>query len=178
MIKADRIKRFHQIGEWYMSEEEVNKLSIWLDSHGFFDAPASTKYHGSYDGGLFDHSMEMFNALRRMTENEGLIWEKTRSPFIISMLHDMCKADQYRKTEDGYAYVKQTLFTGHGEKSLMILLTAPIKLTVEEAACIRYHMGAFVEKEQWGDYTNAIHQYNNVLWTHQADMFASHVLGV
>ena len=86
--------------------------------------------------------------------------------------------DQYKKTDTGYEYVKQTLFTGHGEKSLMLLLTAPIQLNEEEMACIRYHMGAFVEKEQWGDYTNAVHRYSNVLWTHTADMMASHIMGV
>ena len=41
--------------------------------------------------------------------------------------------------------------------------------------CIRYHMGAFIDKEQWNDYTRAVEQYPNVLWTHTADMIASHV---
>lgn len=44
--------------------------------------------------------------------------------------------------------------------------------------CIRYHMGAFCPKEEWNDYTRAVRAYPNVLWTHQADMLASHVEGV
>lgn len=44
--------------------------------------------------------------------------------------------------------------------------------------CIRYHMGAFVEKDEWRDYTNAIHRYANVLWTHHADIIAAHAVGV
>nr|DAJ44414.1 MAG TPA: hypothetical protein [Caudoviricetes sp.] len=44
--------------------------------------------------------------------------------------------------------------------------------------CIRYHMGAFCDKSEWNDYTRAVHKYTNVLWTHQADMLASHVEGV
>nr|DAR68166.1 MAG TPA: hypothetical protein [Caudoviricetes sp.] len=44
--------------------------------------------------------------------------------------------------------------------------------------CIRYHMGAFTDKSEWNDYTRAVSQYPNVLWTHQADMLASHVAGV
>lgn len=44
--------------------------------------------------------------------------------------------------------------------------------------CIRYHMGAFTDKSEWNDYTRAVRQYPNVLWTHQADMLASHVAGV
>lgn len=51
-------------------------------------------------------------------------------------------------------------------------------LTVEEIMCIRYHMGAFCDKSEWNDYTRAVHKYTNVLWTHQADMLASHVEGV
>ena len=51
-------------------------------------------------------------------------------------------------------------------------------LTEEEIMCIRYHMGAFTDKEEWRDYTNAVKNFPNVLWTHQADMLASHVSGV
>ena len=49
---------------------------------------------------------------------------------------------------------------------------------MEEIACIRYHMGAFTDKSEWNDYTRAVKAYPNVLWTHQADMLASHVKGV
>ena len=49
---------------------------------------------------------------------------------------------------------------------------------VEEVLCIRYHMGAFVSKEEWQDYTRAVNKYPNVLWTHTADMLASHVAGI
>lgn len=51
-------------------------------------------------------------------------------------------------------------------------------LTDEEIMCIRYHMGAFTDKSEWNDYTRAVRNYPNVLWTHQADMLASHVAGV
>ena len=51
-------------------------------------------------------------------------------------------------------------------------------LTEEEILCIRYHMGAFTEKEEWNDYTRAVNKYATVLWTHTADMLASHVEGV
>lgn len=49
---------------------------------------------------------------------------------------------------------------------------------IEVIMCIRYHMGAFCDKSEWNDYTRAVHKYTNVLWTHQADMLASHVEGV
>lgn len=76
-----------------------------------------------------------------------------------------------------YKHNKNALLKGHGNKSVMKLASL-MKLTEEEVACIRYHMGAFTEKEEWRDYTRAVHAYPNVLWTHHADMIASHVKGV
>ena len=70
-----------------------------------------------------------------------------------------------------------TLLKGHGDKSVM-LLSQFYTLTDEKIMCIRYHMGAFTDKSEWNDYTRAVSQYPNVLWTHQADMLASHVAGV
>lgn len=153
----------------------------WLITSGFFDAPASTKYHGAYEGGLFDHSLSVACHLVGLTKSCGLKWKHERSPYIVGMFHDLCKIDQYRPVMNGegvgWEYNPKTLFRGHGEKSVM-LLSQFYALTEEEIACIRYHMGAFTPKEEWNDYTGAIHIYPNVLWTHQADMLASHVEGV
>ena len=74
-------------------------------------------------------------------------------------------------------YNNNTLLKGHGEKSVMIL-ASHIQLTEEEVLCIRYHMGAFSDKNEWTDYTRAIQTYPNVLWTHHADMIASQITGV
>ena len=76
-----------------------------------------------------------------------------------------------------WEYATDTLLNGHGDKSVMVLAQY-FKLTEEEIMCIRYHMGAFCDKSEWNDYTRAVHKYTNVLWTHQADMLASHVEGV
>ena len=162
----------------------------WLVNKGFFTAPASTKYHGAYEGGLYQHSVAVTKFLLRLTEDNKLIWRNERSPYIVGMFHDLCKIDQYRHPVIGetlggdyiadngkWEYNTNTLLKGHGEKSVM-LLSQFYALTEEEICCIRYHMGAFTPKEEWNDYTGAIHAYPNVLWTHQADMLASHVAGV
>lgn len=62
--------------------------------------------------------------------------------------------------------------------SATMLLSQFYTLTEEEIACIRYHMGAFTDKAEWDDYTRAVRLHPNVLWTHHADMLASHVKGV
>lgn len=172
-----------------LSEE----FKTYLLANGFFSAPASTKYHGAYEGGLFDHSFAVMNFLVELSAKNGLKWQRTESPFIVGMFHDLCKIDNYRHPiveelfdgnkacpiydESKWEYNPNTRFKGHGDKSI-ILLSQHIVLTEEEALCIRYHMGAFVEKDEWRDYTNAIHRYANVLWTHHADMLASHVVGI
>ena len=151
----------------------------WLEAHSFFTAPASTKYHGAYEGGLFDHSMNVTRALKQFTRDSHLHWERKESPYIVGFFHDLCKTDQYRLVCDIpiYEYVKDTLLKGHGDKSVM-LLSQLTSLTEEEVACIRYHMGAFCEKEEWNDFTGAIHKWPNVLWTHTADMVAAHITEV
>lgn len=149
----------------------------WLESHGFFTAHASTKYHGAYDGGLFDHSFEAAQTLWELTKDNNLKWERPESPLIVGMFHDLCKIDSYKFDMDGWTYNNDTLLKGHGVKSVMMLASL-MNLTEEEVACIRYHMGAFTAQDEWKDYTRAIHYYPNVLWTHHADMIASHVKGV
>lgn len=158
----------------------------WLAENGFFTAPASTKYHGNYEGGLFDHSFMMMNLLVELSAANGLKWKRPASPFLVGMFHDLCKIDQYRIDNSTpytvgeptrYEYNPNTMYKGHGDKSI-ILLSQFTTLTDEETACIRYHMGAFTEKEEWRDYTRAVHAFPNVLWTHQADMLASHVVGI
>ena len=162
----------------------------YLMAYGFFTAPASTKYHGNYEGGLLEHSYMVTKFLLTLTQDNHLIWHKSRSPYIVGMFHDLCKIDQYRHPAsdlvvDGmllpdpskWEYNPDTLLKGHGDKSVM-LLSQFYTLTEEEIMCIRYHMGAFTDKSEWNDYTRAIHSYPNVLWTHQADMLASHVAGV
>ena len=146
-----------------------------------FDAPASTKYHGAWPGGWFDHSLCVMRQLVLLTERNGLVWQREESPYIGGFFHDVCKLDQYteiRKDENGapvYAWRGDTLFKGHGDKSVMMLASLGAQLTEEEVVCIRYHMGAFTDKEMWNDYTRAVEKYPNVLWTHTADMIASHV---
>ena len=116
--------------------------------------------------------------LVRLTKDNDLHWQDERSPYIVGMFHDLCKIDQYLPFMDcesiRWDYNPNTLLKGHGEKSVM-LLSQFYTLTEEEICCIRYHMGAFTPKEEWNDYTGAIHKYPNVLWTHQADMLAIHV---
>lgn len=163
----------------------------WVDKLkdiGFFEAPASTKWHGAYEGGLFDHSYLVGQELQNLTDKLGLEWQREASPWIVGIFHDLCKVDTYKfvpnkdelfeegDTENG-SWIwddNDVIIKGHGIKSV-IYANRILELTPEEEACILYHMGAFTEEKEWRNYTAAIHKYPNVLYTHTADMIASHI---
>ncbi len=171
----DRMRDFEKTIARYLPKD----MFSWLDSNGFFTQAASTRFHGSYEGGLFDHSFSVMKNLKKLTGRLDLEWEREESPLIVGMFHDLCKIDQYERIDNGrYKWVNDTEIKGHGDKSV-ILLSRLMPITEEEADCIRYHMGAFVEdKDEWKQYTDAMHKHPNVLWTHTADMMASHLDGV
>ena len=169
----------------YTSVLETKDILNALSKRGFFSAPASTRHHGNYAGGLAEHSIAVCDYLLELTRYNNLKWERRDSPVIVGLFHDLCKMDNYNRRAElelpsigaVYEYNKDTLFTGHGMKSAVIAGSL-LRLTEEELACIVYHMGAFTESSEWKNYTRAIKRYPNVLWTHQADMLATHVKGV
>ena len=176
--KENRIALFTSLMLEAFSAEKCEEITDKLEELHFFDAPASTKYHGNYVGGLFDHSYEVTTALLKLTRQLNLNWERKESPYIVGMFHDLCKCDQYRQCSDGtFEYGKNLPLTGHGDKSVIIAQTI-MGLTEEEILCIRWHMGAYDDKEIWNNLGAAIEAYPNVLYTHTADMIASRVRGV
>lgn len=175
MTTEDRINQFNKI----MPEHAKIDLGT-LKEIGFFSAPASTKYHGAYEGGLFDHSYLVAKSLVELTEKLGLEWERPESPYIVGMYHDLCKVDNYIRDpeSDRWTYNPDSYIPDHGAKSV-IVTQKYISLTDEEIACIRWHMGAY-EKDpaMWNYYGAAIERYSNVLFAHTAGMIASRILGV
>lgn len=157
----------------FLSSRGVDKdLIVRLNDMGFFSAPASSTHHLSYTGGLFDHSVNVYMQLEGLTRDLSLSWEREESPFVVGMFHDLCKCDNY-KLQGGIWLKDDPIIKGHGSKSV-ILLSSLMRLTEEEAYCIRFHMGAY-ETEDWDSYSKAIKKYPNVLWTHTADMIASQI---
>lgn len=141
----------------------IDKVLSKLEENGFFEAPASTKFHLSCKGGLLEHSLNVYEAamflrkqvIARKPELEAQL--PTDSVAICALLHDTCKSDIYkegilnRKNADGYweKYVGyQVDYTaglplGHGEKSVIMLLSWGLDLTEAEIMAIRWHMSAW-----------------------------------
>ena len=174
----DYREEFLQIWHQHVSRPGSEKLLDWLDNKtDFFSAPASTRFHGACEGGLCMHSLNVYHALHDTFFTEG---DSEESFAICALLHDLCKVEEYEKDGDGWKHYK---LKGHGERSAALaeeLLNdaGALSLTEEEMLCIRWHMGFADDKENWNCYGAAIEKYQNVLWTHTADMVASRVLGV
>lgn len=176
--EQDRIEQFSKVMNSYVPQE----FRAWLIDKGFFKAPASIHHHGAYSGALFDHSFQVMKMLLSFSNRLELKWEKERSPYIVGMFHDLCKIDNYVQQSplmegDKWEYNNAALLPGHGDKSV-ILLQQHMNLTDEEMLCIRWHMGAFDDKENWNSYGRSVANYPNVLYTHTADMVAARILGV
>lgn len=139
----------------------IDSILTKLKNLGFFEAPASSRFHLSFKGGLAEHSMNVYEAAMMLREQ--IILKKPEleeqlpldSIAICALLHDVCKTDIYkegilsRKNDDGYweKYVgysvdyNNALPLGHGEKSVILLLSWGLELKPEEMLAIRWHMG-------------------------------------
>jgi hypothetical protein len=175
-----------------LSDIKQETLAEKLINRGFCEAPASTKYHGSYPGGLFDHSFNVAMQLVEFTKKNGLYWYKDlESPIIVGILHDLCKIDSYivktgfdfddvneENPEYQITYNENSkLIPGHSTKSAILAQGLYGNLTEEELFCILFHMGPY-DTERWFEYDKAIKKYPNVLWTHHADKVVAKIMGV
>jgi hypothetical protein len=93
-----------QLFDELMGKIVPDEFRTYLIEKGFFTAPASTKYHGAYEGGLFDHSLSVANELKDLSKANRLKWQHPRSPLLIGMFHDLCKIDNYEMIIDPWSW--------------------------------------------------------------------------
>lgn len=184
-------ERFLQIYKEKITREGADKLLDFLLKSDFFTAPASTRYHGACEGGLLQHSLNVYDCLAdilarpRMKEVYGIEYSE-ESIAIAGLLHDICKVNFYKvgtrnvKDENGrwttvpFYTIEDTLPYGHGEKSVYIV-SAYMKLTRDEAFAIRYHMG-FSGTEDPGNVGRALEMFPLAYATCCADMEAAFIM--
>lgn len=162
----------------------IKSLIKYLEITDFFTAPASTKYHNSFEGGLVDHSLNVYENL--VKENKLLKNKYDDSTLIVvALLHDICKANFYevstRNVKKNDKWVKEPYYVvndliplGHGEKSV-IIASEYIPLTYEEKLAIRWHMGAFEPSENYNTISAAYNQSKLALLLHIADLKATYI---
>lgn len=142
--------------------EDIEYVIEDLVELGFFEAPASTKFHLSYEGGLCEHSLNVCKMALVLREQvlqmnpslEGAL--RKDSVIIASLLHDVCKADIYKpvikKKKNAFGVIEDVpgwdvdyshFPLGHGEKSVIVVLRMGFALTDDEIMAIRWHMTAW-----------------------------------
>ena len=186
-------ERFIDIFRTHIRREGAEELLNFLtsDHSDFFTAPASTRFHGAYEGGLLDHSLNVYDCLcdilarPRVKEVYGIHYSD-ESAAIVALLHDLCKVNFYKtsfrnvKDETGkwvsapYYTIEDTLPYGHGEKSVYII-SGFMRLTRDEAFAIRYHMG-FSGTEDTGNVGRALEMFPLAYATCCADMEAAFLM--
>ena len=190
MTKKDE---FIKIYKENIVREGADKLLEYLLSSqsDFFYAPASTRFHGSYEGGLLEHSVNVYYCLKDYLERPRVkeiynLGYSDESIAIVSLLHDLCKVNCYvkgtRNVKDKagvwqqvptYEYSDDMPY-GHGEKSVYII-SGFMKLTREEAFAIRYHMG-FSGSDPQNNVGSAFEKYPLAFALSTADMEATYFL--
>ncbi|MGM9644594.1 MAG: HD domain-containing protein [Eubacteriales bacterium] len=185
-------ERFIEIYKEKIKREGADRLLSFLlsESSDFFTAPASTRYHGNYEGGLLEHSLNVYDCLcdilsrPRIKEVYGIEYSE-ESIAIAALLHDICKVNFYNvafrnaKNEAGkwesvpYYTIDDRLPYGHGEKSVYII-SGYMRLTRDEAFAIRYHMGFSADKENHGNVGKAMEMFPLAFFLNCADSEAAY----
>lgn len=173
---------------------DVEKLLNYLENGcDFYTSPASTKYHGAYEGGLAEHSVNVLDCMLMLNESlnktYGMPKDDENSIILVALLHDLCKVNTYKtkqlwrkdangKWESYTGYVREPdLSMGHGGKSVY-LANKYVDLTDKESQAIFWHMGAY-DKSEYNNYNEMSDAYtkNSLAYKlHTADMVATYVL--
>lgn len=176
----------------------IDGVIAYLEKVGFFEAPASVNRHLSREGGLLEHSLNVHRmaamlrgqmiAMRPEVEQQ----LPSESIVIASLLHDVCKANVYKKAKkwrkdeqnrweqyDTYDTDYSRFPVGHGEKSVIMLLRLGLELTNDEVIAIRWHMGAWnLSFQSYEDKCNISEASDHPLTAvlQAADALATHIL--
>lgn len=168
----------------------IDKLLEFVRKSDFYTAPASTRFHSCHEGGLLEHSMNVYNCLIQKRQNP--VWAKALenvgddSLAICALLHDLCKTYFYvvdyrnKKNESGvwervpFYTIDDKIPYGHGEKSVM-MIEEYIKLKSMERYAIRWHMGWSEPKESYNALGKSMGKYPLVLALHEADQEATYL---
>lgn len=187
----DSREKFIEIAKNNIKREGIANLLNYLEKSDFYVAPASTKFHSAYQGGLCQHSINTYNRFISNLKNEyGDDWQNKislESATIISLFHDICKTDyykiEYRNVKENGEWVQKPFYSvddtlpyGHGEKSVYII-SGFLKLTREEAMAINWHMGGFDTRVKGGFYglENVFYKYPTALLFHISDVQATYL---
>ena len=186
-IKAEFVEIFNA----NIKRDGAKELLDFILMTDFFTAPASTRFHSAYAGGLAEHSIKVYKRLLMLVQNEyGENWQdniSAESVAICGLLHDVCKINTYkvemRNTKENGVWVQKPYFTtedpmpyGHGEKSVY-MVNGFMRLTREEAMAINWHMGPYDMRVKGGSFalSDVFYLYPTAMLMYMADLQAAYL---
>lgn len=171
----------------HIKREGADALLRWIETTDFFTAPASTRYHGACPQGLVMHSLNVFEVMVEKHFETGV--DSMESFALCALLHDLCKVQFYKEAsrnvkneatgqwEKASYYVIEDAFPyGHGEKSVF-LIERFLRLRIDEATAIRWHMGGFDDAAKGGNFSISVayDKYPIAVKLHLADLEATYL---
>lgn len=167
-----------------VKRDGIEQLLEWLETNDFYSCPASQRFHGAYPGGLLEHSLNVYDELKRLLSAYPEVSVDEESVIVSSLFHDLCKVKLYttekrnRKNQNGqwesydaYTIKESFCFGGHGSKSVY-LTQHFIPLTPEEAVAINCHMSSWDGNQYVG---SAFEQFPLAWLLHVADESATYI---
>ena len=168
------------------SEKQWSRFENWITQTDFFNAPASTRFHGSFEGGLCEHHVDVYNETVDLLTLPKFKGVDPASAYLVALVHDFCKIGLYepymrnvKNDETGqwekvmaFKYDKAQYPFGHGVAS-MYIANQFIRLTREESLAIRWHMGSYrCHKDDMSELQDSNERYPLVLLLQFADQLS------
>ena len=200
-MQNKNIERFESLLQ-SCDRDGMDKLLAFIRKSDFYTAPASTRFHNCHEGGLLEHSLNVYDCLMKKKDDATWYYQlediSNESLTIIALLHDLTKVYTYQveyknkkiysehgsksdsqgrfdwESVPGYT-VQDLMPLGHGSKSVL-LANEYIKLKPVESAAILFHMGFTLPKEEYNTLAAAIRKWPIILAVHEADLEATYLL--
>ncbi len=190
MEKNNILERYNNIKKLVVErKKEFNMLIEFLENEtDWLKAPASTKFHLCYEGGLLEHSVNVAETMHKI-KNILAPQISDESCAITALLHDLGKVGmpgnpQYLineptekqkrygfKPEYPYRFNKDLVYLSVPIRSIYLALNY-ISLTEEEVQAIVYHDGQYVED----NHSCATHEEPLTLLLQYADSWSGFVI--
>jgi hypothetical protein len=201
-IEKNKVEFLQLIRQIRIEGADINGLIDYLTNSDFFTAPASTIYHGNFEGGLCYHSLNVYKTLIDLANKYTPGRYDTNSLIVVGLLHDLSKTNFYEKytankkvyletgtkhdnlgrfdwfAEEAYK-VKDSAerFIGgeHGTNS-MFLISRFIPMTYEESVAVINHHFITETNGLLKDITAIYNKYSLASLIHIADMIAVYLI--
>ena len=172
-----------------VKRDGIDKLLDYLENKSdFYTAPAAAKFHNNFEGGLLEHSLNVYKNFKGLLALKGVEMDED-SIIISALLHDLCKCNYYIKEErnrkvngkwesyEMWSHVKTpSVLLPHSSRSIRIIRNF-IPLRFIEELTIFYHMGPFGGEDY--EYRNLLQEtnekYPQTLLFYIADLMASYI---